>query len=59
MPAPGYPGSTLGVNPRGHGVIPRRFKRKKVLVTEPRTDGPTDGHADRRARPNSDVDEIQ
>ena len=29
----GYPGSTLGVDPRSQGVIPRRFKRKKIFVT--------------------------
>ena len=39
----GYPGSTLGVDPIGQGVIPRRFKRKNFFVTdEGRTDGQTD-----------------
>ena len=30
----GYPGSTPGVDPRSQGVIPRRFKRKKIFVTD-------------------------
>ena len=45
----GYPGSTLGVDPRSQGVIPRRFKRKKIFVTDGQTpdehwkkDGQTD-----------------
>ena len=32
----GYPGSTLGVDPRSQGVIPKRFKQKKIFVTDGR-----------------------
>ena len=54
----GYPGSTPGVDPGGQGVIPRRFKRKKIFVTR---DTGTPGHrdtgwTDRRAGRNSDLD---
>ena len=39
----GYPGSTPGVDPRSQGVIPRRFKRKKIFVADAGwTDGQTD-----------------
>ena len=31
--APGVPGVNPGGRPRGQGVIPRRFKRKKIFVT--------------------------
>ena len=47
-----YSGSTQGVNARSQGVIPRRFKRKKIFVTNERTDGWTD----RRDSRNSVVD---
>ena len=46
----GYPGSTPGVDPRSQGVIPKRFKRKKIFVTPP------DGRTHRRDGRNSDVD---
>ena len=50
----GYPGSTPGVDPRSQGVIPRRFKRKKIFVTD---GGRTKyGWTDRRDGGNSDVD---
>ena len=49
-----YPGSTLEVDPRSQGVIPRRFKQKKIFVT----DGRTHRWTDRRAGRNSDVDGI-
>ena len=52
----GYPGSTLGVDPRSQGVIPRRFKRKKIFVTDGRKDGRTHGWTDRRVSRNSYVD---
>ena len=52
----GYPGSTPGVDPRSQGVIPRRFKRKKIFVTDGRTDGLTNGWTDRRDARNSDLD---
>ncbi len=42
----GYPGSTPGADPRGQGVIPRRFKQKKIFVTDARTDGLTYGRTD-------------
>ena len=48
----GLPGVNPGVNPRGQGVISRRFKRKKIFVTDTHTDTWTD----RRAGRNSDVD---
>ena len=47
-----HPGSTLGVNPGGQGVIPRQFKQKKIFVT----DGRTDGWTDRRDDENGDID---
>ena len=50
-----YPGSTPGVDPRGQGVIPRQFKRKKIFVTDGRT---PNGWTDRRDSQNSDVDKI-
>ena len=50
--APGYPGSTPGVDPRSQGAIPRRFKRKKFFVTYARTYTWTD----RRDGRNSDLD---
>ena len=31
------PGSTPGIDPRSQGVIPERFKRKKIFVTDERT----------------------
>ena len=31
--APGVPGVNPGVDPGSQGVIPRRFKRKKIFVT--------------------------
>ena len=40
-----YPGSTPGVDPRSQGVIPRRFKRKKIV-----TDGQTEGWTDLTAK---------
>ena len=52
----GYPGSTPGVDPRSQGVIPRRFKRKKIFVTNGRKDGKKDGWTDRRVGQNSDLD---
>ena len=39
----GYPGSTLWVDPRSQGVIPRRFKQKKNFVTYARTLDRRDG----------------
>ena len=50
----GYTGSTPGVNPKSQGEITRRFKRKKIFVTE--TGNRTDGRTDRRDSRNSDVD---
>ena len=53
----GYPGSTPGVDPRSQGVIPRRFKQKKIFVTDVRTDGRTDERKlDRRDGRNSYLD---
>jgi len=34
----GDPGSTPGADPWSQGVIPRRFKQKKIFVTDARTD---------------------
>ena len=48
-----YPGSTLGVDLRSQGVIPRRFKRKKNFVTDAQR---TDRWTDRRDSRNSYVD---
>ena len=45
----GYPGSTPEVDPGGQGVIPRRFKRKKIFVTPghgTRDTGTSDGRTD-------------
>ena len=47
-----YPGSPPGVDPRSQGMIPRRFKRKKIFVT----DGLTEGRTDRRDGRNSYLD---
>ena len=44
------PRSTLGFDPSGQEVIPRRFKRKKKFVTNGA------GRTDRRHGRNSDVD---
>ena len=53
----GYPGSTPGINPRCQGVIPRRFKQKKKIVTEyVRTHALTHGWTDRRDGRTSDLD---
>ena len=52
----GYPGLTPGVDPRSQGMIPRRFKRKKIFVTNGRKDARTDGWTDRRVGQNSDLD---
>ena len=49
----GYPGSTPAVDPRSQGMIPRRFKRKKIFVTDGHR---TDGRTDRRDSRNSYVD---
>ena len=52
--APGVTGVNPGVDPRSQGVIPRRFKQKKILW---RTDeGRTDGQTDWRDSWNSVVD---
>ena len=51
--ARGLSGVNLGVDPGSQGVIPRRFKRKKIFVTDGRTDK---GWTDRRVGRNSDVD---
>ena len=51
-----YPGSTPGVDPGTQGVIPRRFKRKKIFVTNGLTNGLTNGRTDRRDGRNSDLD---
>ena len=50
----GYPGSTPGVDSRSQGVISRRFKQKKIFVT----DGMTDERnwTDRRVGQNSYLD---
>ena len=48
----GYPGSTPGVDFRSQGVISRRFKQKKIFVTNVRTDAWTD----RRDGGNSGLD---
>ena len=48
----GYPGSTPGVNPKSQGVIPRRFKRKKIFVTN----GVGGGWTHRREGGNSGLD---
>ena len=53
-----YPGSTPGIDPRSQGVIPRRFKRKKIFVTNELTNGRTHGWTDRRDGRNSDLDNI-
>ena len=50
----GYRGSTPGVDPRSQGVIPRRFKQKKIC--DELTNELTDGRTDRRDGGNSDVD---
>ena len=50
----GYPGSTPGVDPGSQGVIPRRFKRKKIFVTD---EGRTDGWTHRREGGNSGLDD--
>ena len=53
----GYLGLTLGVDPRSQGMIPRRFKRKKIFVTDGRTNGRTNGTwTDRRDGRNSYLD---
>ena len=52
----GYPGSTLGVDPRSHEVIARRFKQKKFC--DEQTNGLTNGRTDRRDGGNSDLDKI-
>ena len=45
--APELPGVNPGVDPGSQGVIPRRFKQKKIFVTDVRTDGRTyDGQTD-------------
>ena len=49
-----YPGSTPGIDPRSQEVIPKRFKRKKIFVTD--AGRRTDGQTDRRVSRNSDVD---
>ena len=38
-----------GVNPGGQGVIPRRFKQKKIFVTDERTAAAADGQTDTTA----------
>ena len=53
-----HPGSTSGINPGGQRAIPRRFKQKKIFVTNGRTDGLTNGRTDRRVGRNSDLDVI-
>ena len=57
------PGSTPGFNPRGQDVIPRRFKRKKIFVTNGRTNERTNGRTnrwtDRRVGRNRDLDLIK
>ena len=52
----GYPGSTPGVDPRSQGVIPRRFKRKKIFVTHELTNERTHGRTNRRDGRNSVLD---
>ena len=52
-----YPGSTPGIDPRSQGVIPRRFKRKKIFVTNGWMNARTNTWMDRRVGRNSDVDE--
>ena len=52
--APGVPGVNPGVDPRSQGMIPRRFKRKKIFVTEDARR--TDGWTDRRDGRNSGLD---
>ena len=48
-------GSASGIDPGGQGVIPRRFKRKKIFVTDTaRT--PDEGWMHRRDSRNSYVD---
>ena len=47
-------GATRG-QPRGQGVIPRRFKRKKIFVTHTEHRTPN-GWTHRREGGNSDVD---
>ena len=37
-------------------MIPRRFKRKKIFVTDGQTNERTDGRTDRRDGRNSDLD---
>ena len=52
-----YPGSTLGIDPRSQGVIPRRFKRKKFFVMNVmNVTNVTEGRTDRRDGRNSDLD---
>ena len=52
--APGVPRVNPRVDPRSQGVIPRRFKRKKIFVTDRRHT--TDGWTDRRDGRNRDLD---
>ena len=52
----GYSGLTPGVDPRSQGMIPRRFKQKKIFVTNGRKDGRKDGWTDRRVGQNSALD---
>ena len=51
--APELPVVKPGVDPGSQGVIPRRFKQKKIFVTDARTKY---GWTDRRVGRNSDVD---
>ena len=52
--AQGVPGVNPGGQPRGQGVIPRRFKRKKNFVTDGHRT--PDAWTDRRDSRNSYVD---
>ena len=51
-----YPGSTLGIDPRSQGMVPRRFKQKNNFVTDARTHARTNTWTDRRDGRNSYLD---
>ena len=53
LPAPELPGVNPGVDPGSQGVIPRRFKRKKIFVTNV---GGVAGWTHRREGGNSGLD---
>ena len=54
--APGVPGVNPGVDPGSQGVIPRRFKRKKIFVTNVVVGVVVAGWTHRREGGNSGLD---